>query len=97
MRRCLRRSAVPALLLAGPCPADEVEVVLWEAKPNDPAVPQGKVLARIGGEGSQHAQSARVGPAKERFHVDCQLAGSGCARPWRGTSPSLAGAQQQQS
>jgi hypothetical protein len=24
-------------------------VVLWEAKPNDPAVPQGKVLARVGG------------------------------------------------
>ncbi|KAL4420635.1 hypothetical protein ABPG75_010291 [Micractinium tetrahymenae] len=27
---------------------EEVEVVLWEAKPNDPAVPQGKVLARVG-------------------------------------------------
>ena len=25
-------------------------MVLWEARPNDPAVPQGKVLARIGGE-----------------------------------------------
>jgi hypothetical protein len=24
--------------------------MLWEARPNDPAVPQGKVLARIGGE-----------------------------------------------
>ena len=28
---------------------EEVEVVLVEAKPNDPAVPQGKVLARVGG------------------------------------------------
>lgn len=27
---------------------DEVDVVLVEAKPNDPAVPQGKVLARVG-------------------------------------------------
>lgn len=38
-----------------PCPAcpdgiaEEVDVVLWEAKAHDPAVPQGKVLARVGG------------------------------------------------
>lgn len=30
--------------------AGEVDVVLVEAKPNDPAVPEGKVLARVGGE-----------------------------------------------
>lgn len=29
---------------------EEVDVVLVEAQPNDPAVPDGKVLARIGGE-----------------------------------------------
>jgi hypothetical protein len=29
---------------------EEVDVVLVEAKPNDPAVPDGKVLARVGGE-----------------------------------------------
>lgn len=45
------RSKLPAFPLLSNSPAaEEVDVVLTEARPNDPAVPEGKVLARVGGE-----------------------------------------------
>ncbi len=79
---------------------EEVDVVLVEAKPNDLAVPEGKVLARIGGEQLQAScwvylegilEGSTAG-AKQPGGGGCGAIGSQAKRPG-GAGGQGAGAQ----